>query len=272
MNRAARTALALLFAACAAAVGFLEGGALADGRFAPKGWFERRHGRGETPGEKGGASQPPASVRELFAALAELELPPAELDRSVPWRGLLAELANLCADHGFPIDLTDEPRTLERCAARGAPADVAALLDLWSEVAQRADNAVVRDTATRIAARLDADPFRARVRTALLAGDNEQIHEIGVDAVPAELDARSFALIGAALLRAGDADDAQAQWRLGALWHPEDPVLHLLLAWQLGGAESRDRSDANEARRHLAAASALLPESEVLRHRVAASR
>jgi len=272
VNRAARTALALFFAACAAAVGFLEGGALADGRFAPKGWFERRHARGETPGEKGAAAQPPASVRELFAALAELELPPAELDRSVPWRGLLAELANLSGDHGFPIDLTDEPRTLERCAALGAPADVAALLDLWSEVAQRADNPVVRDTATRIAARLDSDPFRARVRTALLAGDNEQIREIGVDAAPAELDARSSALLGAALLRAGDADEALAQWRMGALEHPGDPVLHLLLAWQLGGGESRDRSEASEGKRHLAAASALLPESEVLRRRVAASR
>jgi hypothetical protein len=271
VNRATRGALALLLAGCAAAVGFLEGGALADGRFAPKGWFEARRSRAATPGAPAGVTQPPASIRELFAALGEVEFPPSENDRSVPWRGLLAALANLCADHGFPIDFTDEPRTLERCVALGAPADVAALLDLWSEVAQRADSAIVRDTATRIAARVDADPFRARVRAALLAGDQNLIRDLGVEADSAELDARSAALLGAALLRTGAVDDALNRWREGALEHPDDPVLHLLLGWQLGG-EGRERGESNESRRHLAAAAALLPDSEALRRRVAVPR
>lgn len=271
MNRATRTALALLLAGCGAAVGFLEGGALADGRFAPKGWFEAKHTRAATPGAPAGVTQPPASLRELFAALAELDAPPSENERSVPWRGLLAELATLSAEHGFPIDLTDEPRTLERCVALGAPADVAALLDLWSEVAHRADSAIVRDTATRIAARLDADPFRARVRAALLAGDQDQIRDLGVEVQSSDLDARSSALLGAALLRNGAVDDALNQWRGGALEHPDDPVLHLLLEWQLGGAGS-ERAELNESRRHLAAAAALLPESEALRRRVAGPR
>jgi hypothetical protein len=270
VNRAARSGLALLFAACAAGVGFLEGGALADGRFAPKGWFEGRHARTAPHANAPAQAQPPASLRELFAALPDLEVPPADVDRKVPWLGLLAELAGLSKAHGFATDLADEARTVQRCKELGAPAEVAAFLDLWSEVAARADNTIVRDTATRIAARLDDEPLRARLRVALLAGDHDSIRTMGVDADPAELDARSAALLGAALWRAGVTDDALAQWRAGVLEHPDDPVLHLLLAWALGASDDPD--EVAEARRHVACAAALLPESESLRRRVATSR
>jgi len=91
------------------------------------------------------------------------------------------------------------------------------------------------------------------------------------DVDAADLDAATAALLGAALLRTDAADDALAQWRAGALEHPDDPVLHLLLAWRLEDAAEPSPAAAEEARGHVAAAAALLPESEALRARAAAS-
>jgi len=276
MSRTGRVALALLLAGCGSAIGFLEGRALADGRFAPTHWFagERARTAARRPPE---AAQTPARIsaplRELFASLAELEVPSAQ-DPPVSWRDLLAALAKLSESHGFTTDLASDDATLARYVALGAPTEVAALLDLWSEVAARAGNAVVRDAATRIAARLDGDPLRSRMRAALLARGRDGIRAVAGEADPAGLDAATSALLGAALLRIEAPDDALAQWRAGSLEHPEDPSLHLLLAWLL--ENPRDAADATgaavgEAQDHLAAAAALLPESETLRRRAAAS-
>lgn len=270
MTRFARGSLAFFFAVSAGAIGFLEGRALADGRLAPKSWFAggRQRGTPETVALGAPAApRTPASMRELFAALAEVDAPSPESTRPYSWQGMLSALAQLSLRHGFSTDLADDEGTLRRCVAISAPMEVAAFLDLWSEVAERADKTVVRDTATRLAARLDSDPFRSRVRAALLAGDRGRIRDLGVDTDPADLDAMGSALLGAALMRIGEEDDALDHWRAGALAHPESPVLHLLLAWALSGS-SRPR---DESTRHLAAAFALLPESEILRARLAAA-
>lgn len=273
MSKPGRIALALLFAGGGGAVGFLEGRALADGRLAPKGWFagERaRPAKAPAPEAAPVAPRVSASLRELFAALAEVPFPSAGGD-PVEWRAALAVLARLSASHGFATDLASDDATLARCVALGAPVEVAAFLDLWSEVAERAGSAVVRDAATRIAARLDGDPVRSRVRAALLARDRGRVLEVVGEVDAADLDAATAALLGAALLRTDADDDALAQWRAGALEHPDDPVLHLLLAWRLEDAAVPSPAAAEEARGHVAAAAALLPESEALRQRAAAS-
>ena len=276
MSGAARTGLALLFALGGAAVGWLEGRAFADGRLAPTGWFAGDHSDARRAAAPPPSTTPPprvsASLRELFSELADLELPHAVSRDPARWRDVLLDLAGLAHGHGIPTDFADDEGTLARYAELGPAADVAALLDLWSEAAQRAGNAVVRDTATRLAARLDPDPFRSRVRAALLSNEHERVRDLGVDADPADLDARSAALIGAALLRFGDEAEALQHWRAGALEHPEDPVLHLLLAWKFDGRAADDAAAREEVARQLAAACALLPEDDALRARLAAAR
>jgi hypothetical protein len=204
---------------------------------------------------------PPVDTAVALASdVAELALPRADLEGFLPWRVVVTEIQVTFTRHGLDLELDQEAATLARLQAAGRPDELAALLDGLAEAARHAELEPVRSFASRLAQALDPDPTRSRLREAIAAGDASTIRAIAGDVDAEQLDARTATLLGAALLRCGETNDALETWRTAALEHPREVALHRLIAWRLYAGETT--ADVDEARRHLEVVRALLPGNE----------
>jgi len=251
-------ALALVLAAVAAA---------AAGGF----WLGRASARSAEPegttslDPAAGAARPSSPAVEIGRELVEISLPRIETDGLVVWAGVAAAIEQSFARHGLALDLADESGALALLKKAGAPEEVAALLDARAAVDHAADGRTQRDALTRLARALDPDPTRDSIRAPLLANDADAVRAVAADLDASKLPLRTATLLGAALLRGGDEDDAFDVWRTASIEHPDDPALHVLLGWRLAAS---DPPRLDEARRHRIAARALLPESPAVKARL----
>jgi hypothetical protein len=215
------------------------------------------------------SSEPrPSLAAQIAADVVELPWPRTEEENLVAWTGLAAEIEKAFARRGLALELADERGSLAKLKDAGDPVDVAALLDLRAAVEHAADHGTARDGCTRLARALDPDPTRDSIRAPLLANDSEAVRLVAADLDAGQLPLRTATLLGLALLRGGDVEDALEAWRSASLQRPDDLALHLLLGWRLLAAEP---PEPQEARRHLEAAHALRPASAGIRARLAAA-
>jgi hypothetical protein len=256
---AGTVAAAVAIVAAAAAAGFLLGRASALGQ-------PLESGPGAA-GREGGAARPVAPARAIAAELVEVELPRSERDAPVVWRGVAAWLEQAFERHGLGFGPEDGAAALAKLRAAGAPEEVAALLDLRAAAEHAAGRREEGGALTRLARELDPDPTRDSIRAPLLSNDGEAVRVVAADLDASKLPLRTATLLGAALLRVGDAQDALDVWRTASVEHPGDLALRLVLGWRLLAAEPPLSA---EARRHLEAGRALLPESAAVKARLEA--
>ncbi len=230
--------------------------------------------------ESGGATAArTAPALPLATALARdlVELHPPESDAAglTAWLTFETQTGLAFARHGVVLDAsganaTSGATTVKMVKAASdhfeQPVELAALLDLWAEVAHHANRRAVRDALTQAARALDPEPQRDAIRAALLANGVSEVRQLAADVSSTPLPARSGALLGLSLWRMGELEDAIEVWRGSVLEAPDDGALHLLLAWRLAAL---DPPAIDETRRHLEAARALLPESERIREELA---
>lgn len=255
MRPLARACGVVALAAAAGGAGFLAGRARARAA-------EREGGRSEPAAE---SARPAARIA---AELAELPLPRIESELLVEWRGVAVAMARTFERHGLPLDPSDEEAALTLLRRAGDPEALAALLDARAAVEHAAQHPTARDAFTRLARALDPDPTRDAIRAPLLANDATAVRMIAADLDAARLPLRTATLLGAALLRGGDVEDALEAWRAVSVGHPDDLALRLLLGWRL---LATDPPRSAEARRHLEAARALRPGSAAVRARLEAA-
>jgi hypothetical protein len=260
MSPTGRVALALLLAGCGSAVGFLEGRALADGRFAPTHWFagERARTAARRPPD---AAQVPARIsaplRELFASLAELRSRPPRIRRRPGATCPCAREARRATASRPTRVRRRDARAPSRSARRpsgGAPRP-------WSEVAARAGTRVRDGDAHRGGSTVIRCARAARGAGAVRGRDG--IRGVAGEADPASTRRRRRCSCRAAADQAPD--DALAQWRAGCS-STRGSVAPPAAAWLLENSRPgrRDGRGGRRAQDHLAAAAALLPESETL--------
>lgn len=230
------------------------------------GWLVGR--RDETPRRGPAPRSVPFAQRAaaLRAECAEWAPPESDAAGLAAWVTHEAQVSLAFHRHGFAFgwesgEAADAER-LRACADVDDAARFAMLLDLWSETAQHADRRATRDALLRLARALDPEPQRDAIRAALLANGVAEVRILAADFGTDPLPAATALLLGLALWRCGEPLDAIDTWESAAVAHPDEPLLHLLLAWRLPALE-RERAD--DVRRHLVVAQALLPGSQRLR-------
>ena len=207
-------------------------------------------------------------LARLAAVWLDLTPPPPDAAGALRWQAWASDAELALKKAGLELDAAGEAETLARLAAAGEAPELAVALDALAEAHHRADQAERRDFATRLARSLDPEPTRDALRAARLASDNDAIRVLAADLDAQKLPTATVRLLGLALVRCGEIDDALDVWRTASLEAPGDEGVHRLLAWLL---LDPDRGDAGEARRHLAVLHALRPESAVLRAELEAS-
>lgn len=209
-------------------------------------------------------SAPPAasSVADLARELAGLAPPGFEVTAAAPWREHEELVEQLFERAGWRFRWGEEAgeqgddARLEACRGVERPLEFAALLDHWADAAFHANRKMRSDALLRLARALDPEPKRDAIRAALLSGGAAEIRMLSADFGTSALDAATGALLGLALWRIGERNDALTTWEGASIDHPDDARLHLLLGARL---VALDPPRPVASRLHLEAARALLP-------------
>ena len=192
----------------------------------------------------------------LLSTLAEIreamdEVPPAHSDAAYT---AAFRSAGLEPEHGSP------EQTALAVAQRPARValGIAVALDSWAGL--RRDRTAGAARLLTIAAAADPDPWRGRLRPALIEPRRElrlaALRDLARSAPGGDLPSVSLMLLGEALLRAGDPTTAEALLRTAHRGHPNDVWLALLLGQALEKLTRRQ-----EAVRYYMMARALRPGS-----------
>jgi serine/threonine-protein kinase len=179
------------------------------------------------------------------------------------------EAAYAAAFRAAHLDLEGQPpvaagRALARRPARVAVA-LAVTLDHWAALRRGRGDCPGAERLSAAARAADPDDWRGRLRAAVAGCHREEtraaLAELARSAPAADLPPITLAMLGAALLRAGDANAAEALLRPAQRRHPNDVWLALLL-----GQALEKLARAPEAIRYYMMARALRPQSA---HRLA---
>ncbi|MEE8466903.1 MAG: protein kinase [Planctomycetota bacterium] len=174
------------------------------------------------------------------------------------WTALDDTYGGIFFEHGLTPDTGSTLEAADALRALGADLELAAILDEWSGVRTLIGDSPGVDRLLGVARLLDPDATRARIRLARSASDRASARSLAGPEALAAMPAATISLLGDALNWMNAPDEAIEVLRVGLHEYPRDPVLHMAMAWALLDSEPT-RPD--EARRHLRATLALLPES-----------
>jgi tetratricopeptide (TPR) repeat protein len=157
----------------------------------------------------------------------------------------------------YGIDVEDlEPKDAAARLKESAICDaLIAALDDWSFLAR---DAAARKRLQDVVRRVDADPFRTRVREALEKRDRAALAKLATDAGVRDLSQTLLVQFGAGLAHAGAGKEAVALLRQAQRTHPDDFWINFQLGYLLSTARP---PRADEAIRFYTAAVALRPSS-----------
>ncbi|MHC4551107.1 MAG: tetratricopeptide repeat protein [Planctomycetota bacterium] len=135
--------------------------------------------------------------------------------------------------------------------------DLAATLDEWAWLRRTKPSLAGRAWRPLlvVARRIDPDPWRDKLREAIVEGDVEMLRDAAEKAFELDLPVRSLSLLGSALWESGAAETAVSFLRQAQRRHPDDVLVNSYLAYYLGDGPTE------EALRFHTAAIALSPRS-----------
>ncbi len=198
-----------------------------------------------------------AADARLLGRLAEIRDAAVE----APFAEIEADYATAFRSAGFDLHRRP-PEETGRSIARHAPRvalSLAAALDHWASLRRRRGGQEPADRLTAVARVADPDPWRGRLRSALgqPAGSRRAaLGGLARSAPTADLPPATLALLGQALIDAGELDAAESVLRPAHRRHLDDFGLTLLMAHAL-----LRRSRPQEAIRYFMMATVLRPEA-----------
>ena len=175
-----------------------------------------------------------------------------------------AAFANVFDSHGIDVLGSSVDEVTREMDRRGANAEIALFLDFWGAARRSAGEEEEAMHLLEIAHRVDPDPVRAELRTAVALGDSERIRELASSDLSAQ-PADTINLLAVALSRLGEEETAKDLLRRGVLTHPGSVTLHRAIADLFAPGEGHGGGgwgeSAQEGLMHAWATLALQPES-----------
>jgi tetratricopeptide (TPR) repeat protein len=192
--------------------------------------------------------------RRMLARLEEIRLNKSQ-SKNFDFREAAGDYAAAFRDYGIDVEHLPDEQAAECVRGRAIAVELAAALDDWAEACGDAE---VRKHLLNTARQADNDPWRQRLRAALLEHDRDALADTARAPEVDNLPPTTLYLLGQALADVGDGVESIRLLRRVQRLHPDDFWINFRLALQL---ELAKPARPNEAVRFYTAALAVRKQS-----------